>query len=399
MYNSPAFPYDELLTKIELAISQNHHTLTSLAIKDGILGLSLFYYHYFLYTNEKKYLHLSGTYLDRSLTLVRKAKIQHFSPYDLLELGRFIIYLKKNDILQSEDIPEFLSVIDYYAFELLENQLNKKNLDSVQGVVGIGYYFLETSSYFNRDNPINRIINIITNTAISADDNSLYWKFPSAHLGENILVKRYGNTNGQAGVLNLLLKLSQNGFHSYHCLQLIDNNIRDLLKSKGNYPGSRTFPYALLPEGPEPYQNIAYGDIGIGNFLYRYGIYINRKDIKNIGIHTIEKASEFRDDQNLFIKDAPLLHGTCGLAAFFESYTKKVDSSKIINATSYWKNKTLKLSTFENKWAGFETYFNGYDDRFRLSFGYGISGIGTYLICSKLGIPHSYLSFFNFHLD
>ncbi|WP_230847991.1 lanthionine synthetase LanC family protein [Myroides odoratus] len=368
-------------------------------MKDGLLGLSLFYYHYYLHTDNPKFLELTGKYLNKCFLYLKESQIEYFSTYDLLDLGRFTSYLNKEKVLNTDDTIDFLLDTDVYAIKLLDEQFTIKNLDSVLGVIGIGHYFLDTSQSINRDKTMNYIIDFISDSSIIDTDDSIYWTFPSAQLGQEVRVKRFGPTNGQAGVLNFLLKALQQGYQSKNCTELIEKSIANLLKSKGIYQGFRTFPYALFPEYEEPYQNIAYGDIGVGNFLYRYGVFSKQPKLKTIGLQTIERASEFRDTEYLFIKDAPLLHGASGLAAFFETYAKETNSKKINKAASYWRNQVLNFSTLTNHWAGFKTYYNGYDNRFQLSYAYGISGIGLFLMHSKQDIKHAYLSFLNFHIE
>ena len=66
------------------------------------------------------------------------------------------------------------------------------------------------------------------------------------------------------------------------------------------------------------------------------------------------------------------------------------------SARQYWMEKTINYNNNNTKFAGYETYRNGFDEDIQVSFAHGIAGIGIALINYKLNLKHEYLKFFNY---
>jgi hypothetical protein len=176
---------------------------------------------------------------------------------------------------------------------------------------------------------------------------------------------------------------------------MIEKAVNYLLKNQVNKKGISIYPYGLPPEPRILAQSIAYGDIGIGNVLYKTGKEFNNERYKQEGVKVIENATGFKDDTGQYVRDAPLLHGAAGLFSLFDTYTRETPSETISDASAYWLKRVLEFNTADTQWAGYNSYYNGYRDHYQISFAYGIAGIGISLIAHEMNLKHDYLRFFN----
>lgn len=145
------------------------------------------------------------------------------------------------------------------------------------------------------------------------------------------------------------------------------------------------------------YSNLAYGDISIAYSIYRVGILIGSNIYKKKGINILKEISEFRDDNNAYIKDAEIVYGSSGLFAIYSDLYKETNIDQFNLAANYWLKKTISHNNINNIWAGYDTHINGFNDIIQLSFAHGVCGIAIVLLTHKMKQKHSkYLSFLNY---
>jgi len=144
------------------------------------------------------------------------------------------------------------------------------------------------------------------------------------------------------------------------------------------------------------YQSINYGDLGIGYAIYKAGVVFGHEGHLALGLEVLENASMFRDDTGRHIRDAEMIYGSTGLYAVFSILYEETKRPCFKQAYAYWLGRTLAYDGRRTPWAGFETYYNGFDNAIQVCFNHGISGIGIALINHQLGLGHDYLRFFNY---
>ncbi|HFK5587311.1 TPA: lanthionine synthetase LanC family protein [Elizabethkingia anophelis] len=400
MQKSRLFEYSSSskIHDIEEAISKHISLITSISIKEGLIGISLFYYYYYLFTQDEKYLRQVSKYLNESIDRLHSSQLEVFTQYDLQDLGRYVSFLTNEGLMSIKEAKMIVKEIDPFVNELLEKQLAEKNFESVLGSIGLGYYYLETIPLKDRNKTLERIIEVIDSSGIRHEKDEVFWYFNNELNRNEQKIKSLGATNGQTGILHFLLQLCQVNIKPSVCKNLISDGVAYMLKYRSSRLPFISFPDKVDPMAHISYQSLAYGDIGIGNFLFQYGQAFQMEEYIDLGLEIMARGALYRDDTGKYCKDAALLHGASGMFALFENYSNLSNHLEICEAALYWYDRIIYFGSLETEWAGFKTYYNGYDDRFQLTFGYGLAGIGISLIAHQLKMPPKYLSLINFYV-
>jgi lantibiotic biosynthesis protein len=385
---------DLRIIEIEKVIKKSSHLFQSISLQNGVLGFSLFYFYYYLYKKDEKYLNKAIAYLESIFTKISSNTIFDFDPIDFIELGRYLCFLHRKDILESVDLQDNITVLKSFVDILLEEKIKEKDLDSVGGIIGAGHFFLDaygTIPSYKSD--LEKIILVIEKLSIDEDADSIYWYFPMRNKNEPIV--ELGFFHGVSGVIFFLLRAYKSCILTEKCHELIVKASSFLIKQKSE-KGVNLFPVNLNKHYFLQYQNINYGDVSIGYVLHEVGVQLEIQQYKKLGIETLLNATCFLDDDNVFIKDAELAYGSAGLFSLFSFLEYKIPQKQLKKAENYWLNKTLCFNNNNTVWAGYDTYFNGFNDFIQVSFGHGIAGIGISLINHQLSSKHEYLTLFNY---
>lgn len=387
---------DKRIHQIARVLENNENLPVSITLKDGLLGLSLFYVYYYLYTGDKKHFDKITSYLEKTFDGLTNHQLEEFEPVDLVDLGRYIFFLREKGLMEEDDVRSCIEEIETYINEAFDKEMEKENLETVLGVIGIGHYFAEGMELKDYSDKLSDIITLLEKKARRSndEDDNIFWYF-HAPRNRQIEVIRFGITNGLSGIIYFLLRLYKIKIKPEVCAAMIEKAFNYLLKNQINKKGVSVFPYGLPPEPGILPQSIAYGDIGIGNVLYKAGKEFNNQLYKQEGIKVIENASGFKDDIGKYVRDAPLLHGAAGLLSLFDIYKREIKSETISASSAYWLKRVLEFNSADTPWAGYNSYYNGYRDHYQISFAYGIAGIGISLISHEMNLTHDYLRFFN----
>lgn len=387
---------DARIHQIAGVLENNGNLPVSMTLKDGLLGLSLFYVYYYQYTGDKRYVEKITEYLERTFDGLTGNRLKEFEPVDLVDLGRYLIFLKEKDLLEEEEVRSCIGEIETYICEVFAREMEQENLETVLGVIGIGHYFAEGMVVKDYSAMLSAIVGLLEQKARynKEEADSIYWYYQEAK-NKQVDVIRFGITNGLAGIIYFLLCLYKKNIQPEVCAVLIEKAVNYLFQNQVNKKGISIYPYGLPPEPRILVQSIAYGDIGIGNVLYKAGHTFNNQLYVQEGIKVIENAGVFRDDTGKFVRDAPLLHGAAGLFSLFDTYTRETQSETIAGAAAYWLKRVLEFNTTGTPWAGYNSYYNGYSNHYQISFAYGLAGIGISLMAHEKCLTHDYLRFFN----
>lgn len=382
------------IINIKDVIQNSSSILNTVGLNEGILGISLFNYYFFLYTENNKYLKSVSFYLEQAFDLLAGGEdLQRFNIFDLVEVGKYLCFLNREGIIDDENVTTYLKELDQPIKNLLQQRIEEKDLDAVGGIIAIGHYLLEANSLLDYQSEIENIVKVI-NKLSTVKEDMVHWQFTFRDK-ENPTIES-GFFHGISGVLFFLALVFEKEILKNTCEKLIQGGVK-FLQSHQNSSGINWFPFDLKTKKELSYQSLVYGDAGIGYAIYRIGTILNNTQYTKMGICILENVAKFRDDDNTFIKDAELIYGSSGLFALFSSLNEQTESKVFEKASSYWFEKTLSYGKNNTPWAGYDTYINGFDEDIQLSFSHGICGIGIVLMAHEMGLDHrKYLSFFNY---
>ena len=134
---------DARIHQIARVLENNENLPVSITLKDGLLGQSLFYVYYYQYTRDKKYLDKITAFLEKTFDCLTGNQLEEFDPVDLVDLGRYLLFLKEKSLLEEDAVRSCMEEIEPYIYEVFTREMEKQNLETVLGVIGIGHYFAE----------------------------------------------------------------------------------------------------------------------------------------------------------------------------------------------------------------------------------------------------------------
>jgi lantibiotic modifying enzyme len=386
---------EERINEIEESINNNNSSIT-LDLYDGFLGISLFYYYLFLYKKEESSLVKSINILESVFEKLNSGC--EYNSNDIIELSKYLFFLYSKKMIDIDEIKNNLEQLDIYLITILNNKLEENDLDSINGLISLGYLFLDLSEIDSKySTNLSEIFKIIDNLKQSINnDNEYYWFFNMRDKVKPIIELSY--FHGISGIINFLNFLYEKNIESEKCKNIITKSILFLENYKKKV-GINFYPHIINSSNEFKYlkyQNINYGDIGIGYTIYKSGLILKNNTFKKKGIEILENAAKFRDNKGNYIKDAELIYGSSGLFAFYDKIENEHPNKLFKTAKKYWIEKTINYNNNKTKFAGYETFINGFDDDIQISFAHGIAGIGIALINYKLNLNHEYLKFFNY---
>ena len=378
---------------IREVLLKNDSKFTNMGILDGLLGVSLYHYYYYLYTNDETYLNDVITYLEKSIEGLSESYKGTNIINNIIDLGDYSFFLYQEKILEKEDINELLTDSDEIIKSFLFEEIEKKNLSPMFGAVKAGYYLLNRSELIDVNSELISLLKAIDEQAIRVE-KFIYWESTFNNSQEPVAL--LGVTHGVAGIINFLLQAYSKKI-PYKDLKMLILRSLNFLYEFNEKKGTNWFRLEANENEKLNHQDLGYGDIGIGYTFLNAGTILNNDDLILIGTNIIENASKFRDDKAEYTKDASLFYGSSGLCALLSKVNIKLESPILQEAVNYWEQITLNMDDKKSPWAGYLSNYNSQYDYTHLSFSEGICGVGIMLMAQKKELGHNYLRFLNFY--
>jgi hypothetical protein len=386
--------YGNRITEMEQILRAQEDQFQSMGVNNGLMGLSLFYYYYALYTGEEKYLEQVSEYIGRAFGGINADYQGHSCMIDLMEMGYYLHFLREKGILE-EDLNPFLEDADSLITEHWNNQLKACNIDPMVGVIHAGNYFLARSQNKDFRTEIDATVALLDQLAVTDPmTGEVYWYFDFRNKTKPVV--ELGLFHGMAGVLNFLLSVYEQGGISEAGTRLLFGGFK-FLKRQMTLDGLNRFPFDALTQEPLTTQNLAYGDLCLSYLFLRGGKLLQVPDFTHIGNELLDRSARMRE-QNTTASDANILYGSAGLAAFFNQLSAQTHSIQASDAAAYWLDKTLQGNKYLTPWAGYQASFNTHLVATQLNYAEGICGIGIVLMAHELEVGHEHLKFLNYQL-
>ncbi|MFK7048524.1 Lanthionine synthetase C-like protein [Flavobacterium columnare] len=382
------------IKSIEKSLYLNKENISLVGLNDGIIGYSLFYYYHYLLTNEEESYNKMVLFLENALEKLNEKYESYKVKIEIIEIGKYLLFLIEKGLIEKSHIENHLEVLDEVILDYLYEKINERDLDSAVGLLFAASYFLERNTE-KTPKIIEEIVNLIEQTKFE-DTYGIYWQFKLRNAKSPKV--ELGLGHGVAGVITFLLQLIKCGFEKNRAESLAIKAL-DFLISKKREKGINLFTINAFENETLDYNNLSYGDIGIGYTLFKAGEILLNKKYKELGLEILKNAAKYKDDNQTFIKDANIIYGSSGLFSVFNFLYTKTGIEIFNESKKYWLNKTLEFGEKdkEMKWAGYQTYFNSTYDFAQLGFSQGISGIGTALISNQIENDTDFLTFFNYN--
>jgi lantibiotic modifying enzyme len=383
-----------IIVKVRNAIDQHYTKFESIGI-NGISGAAVFYYYYCLFAKDDTYSRFIAENLEKVVEKLNTGYTSETLFREIIEFGHAYLFMAD----QSNNGAEILDELDTIITQFSEWKQGERDLDPVVGAIAAGNYFLKRLA----QKPVvsmqlETLIELIEDCSHAhPEDSSRYWHSSI----RNKQVVELGIMHGVAGITAFLTGCYKQGIQREKCEVLIRESLRFITRYKGTGESAALFPNIITEEDileKYNYQNLCYGDVGIGYTFYYAGEVLKDVSLVEEGLNILTHAAAYRDDAGRYIRDANLLYGSSGLYTLF-SYLHSRTALPVFKETAdYWLEKTIGFSRFDTKWAGYQSFYNNETETVHISFLQGICGIGTTLIASRGDVSFDYLTFANYPL-
>lgn len=384
-----------VLNRINKTIEEYNFNFTNSGFLEGNLGYCLYYYYCYLLLNNDSFIDKLSFHLEKSINDINENNVEHYSPSHIVEIGRLLAFFVSEKILDYTYLDEFVQSSESIVYTYLSRKVDDVNFDSIDGIISTGNYLLDLYELEDKKTKesIELIVKIILENVLS-DKNHYYWRF-NFRDRKNPFIE-LGIFHGMAGIVYFLSRIIKNHVCSSELVDIVQGACDFMLSCQGN---NNKFLFPLDSElkfGFPNSINLAYGDIGIGYALKTAGITINSSNIRDRGQFIIDRCANYKDSSNNEIRDAEFIYGASGLLSFFDNISTYEEKDRYKLPITYWIDKILYFGCKETRWAGFETYMNGFREDVQYSFSHGLIGIATVLMCYYLNLPHKYLKLFSY---
>lgn len=378
----------KILTNIADTILTNIDVMkTSLGLFSGTFGEIYFLFQYSHIDN--KYKEKASILLDDYLEKRLNNYNLHYSYSNgLAGVGVGLYLLAEQGHIE---LPyDFFDEIYIYLRNMMNSQIEINRYDFLHGAIGMGFYFLKRYKYDPAKSviPLYELIDFLEKSMIyNPGSDTVKWIKSQSELETISSEDNISLSHGISSIVIFLSRVLQYKIGDdeknslmlrrsikYITSQQIDHNIYN------SY-----FPSASLNfrQGEKRDSRLAwcYGDLGIAYALWYAGQQLNDKllikFVEEILIFNAKRTSY----DSTWIIDAPICHGSAGVAQMFFRMHKNMQIPEFYKAYEYWTQRTLTYNSHKEGLAGYKTFYAGnstwYNNTNLLE---GIAGIGLSLI-------------------
>jgi lantibiotic biosynthesis protein len=346
----------------------------------GTAGLSLFYYHAYLFTSNERYLELSMQYFQNSFTALSHDNfgLSHGATGTMWLMNFF----KKEQIVEMP-FEEYLEAYDEVLYKRIDQYSD--NIDPMHGLLSLANYFLERNNA-TAAKALVKIAGILDESKVPVE-NGIAWELskhdPGAGTYRHI---NLGYAHGVPAVLYFLSRFIQAKIEETRCRQLLDQGLHFLL-SLQDFTQENYFPGRIVGNEIRICKKLAYcySDLGIACGLTAIARNLDDAALlataKNAACHVAGVSL----NRISYFPDIGLCHGAAGNGYMFHKLFQ-VHQAEILREAS--ENQFQKLMALRNMSMGITGFtaidFDKVQDKFirKTDAGFieGTSGMGLAII-------------------
>ncbi|KFF09397.1 lanthionine synthetase LanC family protein [Chryseobacterium luteum] len=332
---------DEILKYIAESIIQTHNKNNN-GLLSGLTGETIFLLEYSkINPDYEKYVE---DFIDEINDSIEKGIIYHSHCAGMPGIVSGLDYIYRGYYEEDYDAAfDFLSDdIEEYISSQLDECLTTKNIDFLHGAIGIGFYYIKRfeNGNLSAKDKITSILNYLEENAI-VEDSIVKWYMNHNSTGFNISISH--------GISSIVIFLSK----IISLQTTFGNDVPFLLEGAVNYILSQEidknkygsyFPYASIEE-KEEFSRLAwcYGDLGIGLALLNASEALKKEEWHKKALEIFDFSTTRKDPAENIVLDAPICHGSSGIALIFFIVYQQTKQKKYLDAAQYWETKTLEL--------------------------------------------------------
>lgn len=359
--------------------------LSTLGVGLGLGGSILFNCHYAAYTGQTEYYTLAQEQLEQVLGQLSPGsyKSDFGTNYyqELAELGNLICHLIRNGHLEW-DAERLLGQFDTILDQRLRHLLEQKNLERINGAVGIGTYFLRRVQHSEKARQtMDMMLEALQTQREGNKETGYYW------VCRQIVEPRVytGLAHGSALVINFLTSLHEAGFRQAECAELMHYAIKFLLNTRLD-PQQYLSSFPLWRGKQDRTNNLSlpYGDLSTAYAILRAADALGNleywAEAAAIALRTTHRTSL----QDTYLHDASIFYGVSGAHLVYAAFYQRTGLAEFNAAARYWLEQIPARANQPNEYLNFSSFFFQHPTA-QVGFNLGLTGIGLTLLQALSG--------------
>jgi lantibiotic modifying enzyme len=356
----------------------------------GKTGISLFLFYYASYIKEEKYEEYAQKLLESVFDDINSGNLMPTYCSGLAGVGWTVDHLVEEGFIDEGNL-KVLSDMDSYLINSMQNYLDRNDFDFLHGATGIAYYlrirapknsevkealyqYVKKLSDYAIFDGLNNTVKIVS-SVLSKDD-------------QRIDVYNIGLAHGMASIIIVLCKLYYVVEERTKCLKLIEgmSNYMLLCEKVQNPVTFSRYPTYIEVDGNknDSYGRLAwcYGDLNQGYCFLEASEVLQRENLRYKAIEVFYDLKNRKNIYNQVIKDAPLCHGSAGIALICSSLYHRTSDKLFEQLREYWISISLE---FYKKSANIEGFSTATKDsyEYKTSLLNGTAGVGLMFLSSQ----------------
>ena len=352
--------YQDKLSEIsDIFLNKTGKIDSNIGIMGGKSGIALFFFYYANLTMEEKYVDFAHQLINDIFDEINKEASLHTLAGGLAGVGWMMEHLVQNDLVDA-DTDDVLESLDPFLHKAMIFEIEKGNYDFLHGAVGLGTYFLYRLAKKESEVYLKELIDHMDKIKHKFDDlnDAIAWRSVLDHekgtQGFNLSL-----SHGLASIIIFLAKLLEKKIYTEKVSPLLDGAVRYILANKLDTTKFQSIFPSWIGEGYEPMNSRlawCYGDLGIGVALWQAAKCTGNKEWEDEALKTLLHSAERKDVRQNAVIDAGLCHGAAGIAHVYNRIYHYTGIDTFKDSALYWADLTLKLSTYEDGYAGYKAW-------------------------------------------
>lgn len=332
------------IENIAKQIQKEKTSITEPGLLDGKSGIVLLFAYLSKLFPEKNYSEITGGFLDELSDSLSNDELGYdmstgvagiaFAFQHLINIG----VLDKSDDLNLSEIDEFISLG-------VDNDFKNSNWDPLNGMVGLGIYFLERNKETGEKKYLEKIVDYLAKMRTIVNEYKV-WITPGygKYSNDNY---NFGMAHGMPGILSFLAQAHARGIKQQETEEMISSCLPFLLQHEYAEDEEYRFPNSVEvnpgDDDQKPGSRLAwcYGDLCMANTLIHCGNSLQKIYWKRKGIDVALKTTD-RNVESVGCMDAPFCHGTTGLVHQYNNFYRLTGNEVFKYAAENWLSITLE---------------------------------------------------------
>ncbi len=348
---------EQTILEIESYISLNEYAQEYYSVIGGKAGLVLFYYELWRYQPLDIWLDKCKCHLNKCLVALEELPMSlHFGTG---VAGILALYneLATMGVVAPDD--EGLMEAEQVFIQQIREYQSNKNYDLFTGLIGLGEYFLRSTSKYSNE-ALSKIIEAIDSLAIKENGTYRWINYPPSPYDTPVL--NMGLAHGIPSILSFFadvqikrplisnerLEAVMNGAMKY--LIGAYNAVSHEKKQASEYPAY--FELDGSCTGANSRLAWCYGDIGIGYSMLKASTLLGNAEWETFAKSLLLKTTK-RNINNAYITDVPICHGVAGLFHMYNRLYKFTGILQFKIAADYWLGS---LYSFRNRYENLDGF-------------------------------------------